>query len=384
MFNTKINIRYAIYLIIFGVLVITGCSSDDDNSGESGYGSLSLDKVTISASEKSQFIEIKTNSEWELSINFPEGTGAWCMIEEGKTKGKGSAFVVLKYYPNLDTEDRKATIVLEIAGNEIKQDIVQKGKTPTDNPTTPEPTQINGWLELPENISKNGCQVITHYTNIGNRKVRSFTLFYDTNEKMAYWVAYPLHRSYIGKADRTNAWAPDPALSHALQPNLSKGFGNGYDRGHQIPSADRTVDITANRQTFFYTNMTAQNSGLNQGVWANLEGQCRSWMAKYDTLYVTTGAILKTKTGNETWNQIKNSSIPNYYFKVLLGKKGSTYNSVGFWFENKDYPKNRDFIKYAKTVRDIESLTGFNFFSNLPQNIQDEVETSFRAQDWGL
>lgn len=379
MLNTRKNIHYLVYLI-FGVLTFTSCSSDDDYDSKA---SLLLDKTTIASSQGSQFIEISSNGNWTISISFPEGTGAWCNIS-GRTEGTGNAFVTLRNYANLDDLERRATIILESGTDRIMVDIVQQAHSSTDPSPTPNETPSGSWLELPEKVTNNDYETVTHYTNISNKEVRNFTVFYDKTEKMAYWVAYPLHRSYIGSSGRTDAWAFDPQLPQWAQPNLLSGFGSGYDRGHQIPSGDRTANRSANSQTFYFTNMTAQNSTLNQGVWANLEGRCRSWMANYDTLYVTTGAILQTKGGNETWDKRKEASIPNYYFKVLLGKKGTNYKSIGFWFQNKSYPNNSEFINYAKSVRQIEELTGFNFFANLPNEIQDEVEGSFKAQDWGI
>ena len=35
---------------------------------------------------------------------------------------------------------------------------------------------------------------------------RNFSMLYDTNYKLAYWVAYPLSSSYLGSAPRTDAW----------------------------------------------------------------------------------------------------------------------------------------------------------------------------------
>jgi endonuclease G len=358
-----------------------------------------MDKSTVEASAGEQFIEIKAAGDWTLSIDFPSGTGQWCMVTNSKTQGTGNAYIVLKTYANLETEDRTATIVLESGSERIYQDITQKGKSTTDpDPgTDPEPTPLGNWLELPEIISQDGQKVISHSISIvagnTNRTVRSYSMLFDTKEKIAYWVAYPLHNSYIGSAGRSEGWAFDPALPQSEQGNFTSGFPSlgysGFDRGHQIPSADRTITRAANEQTFYYTNMTAQNSTLNQGVWANLEDQCRSWMPKYDTLYVVTGALLKTAGNNEEVTHMKDHSNnqiakPNYYYKVLLGKSGNTYKSIGFWFENKSYQSNKNFINYAKSVRDIEKLSGFNFFSNLPQSTQDEVESAFKAQDWGL
>ncbi|MBR1959066.1 MAG: DNA/RNA non-specific endonuclease, partial [Bacteroidales bacterium] len=55
-------------------------------------------------------------------------------------------------------------------------------------------------------------------------------------------------------------------------------------------------------------------------------------------------------------------------------KSGSTVvsaSTIGFWFEHKDYD-NTSYSNYAVSVDQIEKWTGFDFFVNLP----DEVETA--------
>lgn len=397
MFKTKINIRYIIGLLLLGSLwMFSGCSDKDDpNKEEEETISIALDATTVSASTRSQFLEVNAPGVWELSINFPPGTGQWCWIEDAQTTGTGHTWVVLKSHANPSDEERTATISLEANGERIYIDVVQRAKGATDPEPTPEP--MGKWLELPELVEKENCQAVTHYTylTVDNKKktVRNYSMLYDTKEKLAYWVAYPLHSSYIGSYGRTDEWAADPLFSTTEQGNFIKGFPSlgysGFDRGHQLPSGDRTVHREMNVQTFYYTNLTPQDSKLNQGIWANLEAQCRSWMAKYDTLYVVTGAILQTVDKKEKIDYMRDHNQaqvakPNYYYKVLLGRKGETYKSVGFWFENKTYQTGKDFKPFAKTVRQIEELTGFNFFNHLPQDVQDKVEVDYSSQDWNL
>ena len=72
--------------------------------------------------------------------------------------------------------------------------------------------------------------------------------------------------------------------------------------------------------------MTPQNSTLNQGIWANLEGKIRVWSAQTDTLYVVTGAMVTTKTDKNVDyvdnNSNKQVAKPKYYYKVLAMKQG--------------------------------------------------------------
>src|SRR5690606_22345245 len=142
------------------------------------------------------------------------------------------------------------------------------------------------------------------------------------------------------------------------------------DRGHQIPSADRTKNYAENSTTFYYTNMTAQTSSLNQGVWARLENQIRSWTRNsgVDTMYVVTGAGIRD--GNAPIEYVKDNgnkdvAKPKYYYKALAVKRGKEYYTIGFFMENKVTPASAHFNSYRMTVAELEKRTGHRFFPGL-------------------
>jgi endonuclease G len=79
-------------------------------------------------------------------------------------------------------------------------------------------------------------------------------------------------------------------------------------------------------------------------------------------------------------NSSQRCAIPNYFYKVILkvNYSGSTVTSastIGFWFEHQDYG-DRDYTKYAVSVDQIESWTGFDFFVNLPDNVENDAEAN--------
>ena len=180
------------------------------------------------------------------------------------------------------------------------------------------------------------------------KTVRNYSLCFDKKLRVAHWVAYPLHASYIGSLDRSEAWAPDPKIPQQCQPALWLGGyqnGNVYNRGHQIPSNDRTTVEEMNKQTFYASNMTPQRGQFNQNMWAALEAKVRSYVCP-DTLYVVTGcyfANLDESTKDKAGNVCP---VPTNYFKVLLrtrdgatGKriadcKASELKAIGFWVAN--------------------------------------------------
>jgi endonuclease G len=106
-------------------------------------------------------------------------------------------------------------------------------------------------------------------------------------------------------------------------------------------------------------------------------------------MYVVTGAILKTVNGSETVKYATDAkgnkvAVPNYYYKVLLRLKTGKYDAIGFWFEHRSYGSGLATAAVTKSVRQIETLTGFNFFANLAKATQDEAEGTSNPAAWGL
>lgn len=69
--------------------------------------------------------------------------------------------------------------------------------------------------------------------------------------------------------------------------------------------------------------------------------------------------------------------VPKYFFMAVLKKSSSgTYHAFGFWTEhlNSYVPSNTDLKQYALSISELEKKTGMDFFCNLPDNIENEVE----------
>ncbi len=292
----------------------------------------------------------------------------------------------------LELNGQSKEITTQIAGS-IEQgnkyicnvNISSKGGEITTDPQA----KYTRWAETPliteSQLSQSNIKYITHYTGetytnstLSGIKIRNYSMLYDTNLKMAYWVAYPLCSWYLGETGRTDAWDYDPELTESLQPNLGKGI-NGYDRGHQIPSGDRTRSRSINEQTFYYTNMTPQiGSKMNQTIWADLEKAVRGWSSATDTLYVITGAMPTTTTDKTIKyvqdNSGKNMAVPKYYFKVLARKVSGQYQTVGYKLDNTSY-SDRNYNIGLVSVKELEEMTGFTFFPDVP-----EITESVKSQ----
>ena len=257
-------------------------------------------------------------------------------------------------------------------------------------------------MEMPH--LKNGCIVLVHSTT--HKEGVNFIVEWDADKKAQRWTAYRMHKGQTGSSNSSSTFTEDPDLPSYARVSDSYSYfrGSGFDRGHICASADRTYSTEANRQTYYYTNMQPQYHMFNAGPrlangdqdwskqspWLRLEGKVRNWGKNCDTLYVVKGGTIDDDKllKNNTYPQGKIKGqlpIPKYFFVALLMKAKTTYQAIGFWLEHDNIDHSGDELsKYAMSIDDLEALTGIDFFCNLPDATENEVEKAFATIKWGL
>ena len=250
----------------------------------------------------------------------------------------------------------------------------------------PEEGKYAKWRETPvitkNMLEKSNIKYINHYMP-DNKKYRNYSLLYDTNLKMAYWVAYPIYEGCVGSFQRQDDWIEDPELDGSFQANFNKAgdmFKRGYNRGHQIPSKDRTGNGAMNATTFYYTNATPQKANMNGQIWARLEDAVRRWNSSVHTVFVVRGAMAKESENDVVKYEVdcKNGKVvvPKYYYKAVARELGSTFYTIAFKIPNDDAIAGRDYMDYACSVEDLEKITGFTFFPTLSADIKRQCDKS--------
>ena len=69
---------------------------------------------------------------------------------------------------------------------------------------------------------------------------------------------------------------------------------------------------------------------------------------------------------------------------ALLYKAPAGYKAIAFWTENLDEDKSKDDLRnYVISIDKLEQLTGIDFFCNLPDDIERDVESKKVLSDWG-
>jgi endonuclease G len=104
-----------------------------------------------------------------------------------------------------------------------------------------------------------------------------YALSYNRDRGIPNWVSWHLDDSWLGTVERQDDFRGDASLPegwYRVQP--SDYSSSGFDRGHNVPSADRTNTEGDNSATFLMTNMVPQAPYHNRELWENLERYCRS------------------------------------------------------------------------------------------------------------
>lgn len=243
---------------------------------------------------------------------------------------------------------------------------------------------VPAWMELPQ--VKDASAWHAHTTILRFDRVRDYSFSYNEPCLVSDWVAYPLYADFAkDRADRANSnWEKDPFLSKQCDVTTGSYPDVNYDRGHQIPSADRAGGAMTNQHTFYCSNVTPQLHDFNGGVWEELEKAVRKWSSTSDTLYVVTGCMVDSDCPTVLDRSKQKVAVPKAYYKALLSLKGGNYIAAGFYLIHENTTK--EYKEFAMSVKDLEAKTGMNFFVNLPADKASSIKAENPKNNtfWGL
>lgn len=153
---------------------------------------------------------------------------------------------------------------------------------------------------------------------------------------------------------------------------------SGFDRGHMAPAADMKWNVNAMDDSHALTNMCPQTHTLNGGRWATLEDKARLWAQRDSAIIIIAGPILT----DEIAERIGPSkvAVPERFFKVIMAPFANPPRAIAFIMPN--FPPYDPLEVMATTVDNIEQITGFDFFSVLPDSIENIVENQCHFNYW--
>ena len=325
-------------------------------------------------------LHIRTSGEW-TALSSED----WCKLTN--ESGNGRTDVMVTVSENPDNQPRSASITVTSGESKIVITVTQEksdgssGSNPDPEPEPdpdPTPEGYAGRIEIPKLKGGSMNKFIVHTVNYGGKEIVNFSMEYSNAHKHPWWVAFTFDNVTNKKnTGRTEKWGNDPYVDAAYR-TYSSDYSDPYNRGHLCASADRTYSREANIQTFYYSNMSPQIKDFNGGVWSNMETSVRKYaegLGAKDTLYVAKGGTLNDNQLLEyTGNHV---AVPRYYYMVMVLLKNGTYKGMAYWIDQKNYDvSDTKPASYRTTIDKVEEQTGIDFFPNLPDNIETEVEAN--------
>ena len=256
------------------------------------------------------------------------------------------------------------------------------------------------------NTSNNNRQIAIHTYSDGapnDTETLNYVVLYDGSRYAPVWTYHVMNKTYWPDSDtgRTGSWAADPAINLTQQTGLDNGGSAsqgkcGYSRGHLVASNYRQTTAAQNNQTFYYTNQAPQwQDSFNSGVWSSLETKVVNQAPSGTTmLYVVTGVLYEGTVSN---NQVtsstiptlpsgnKNVPIPSHFYKCIMkctfdGTTITGAQGIAFVYTNEAHSGNYYANTFVTSIDAIEQRAGFDFFANVPANLQNAAESNLDAR----
>lgn len=345
----------------------------------------------VAAARLDEMTTVPANVEWQSNATVTAGAAYWARY------AASTVYRFVKFR------------VSDINGNNVTIEYVVTDQTeerPNDNVnanTGYDNVSVTGY-EIPHLNDQN--VYADHYVTMDGVQILNYALEWDNTKRHANWVAFTFDTTTSAdNVKRTDAWSVDPKLPAEMQVQESDHKNDGFDKGHLCASEDRVYLKEANEQTFYYSNMSPQLNDFNGGSWGKLEARVQTWGRStadgvYDKVYVTKGGTLNkllknfkgttvnggTPTTDANGFTIHGLACPEYYFMAVSSQKDDVFHAIAFLVPHKEgmtrNPSSDELKEYVVSVDKLEEETGIDFFCNLPDVLENEVEAAYNLNDW--
>jgi endonuclease G len=229
---------------------------------------------------------------------------------------------------------------------------------------------------------------------------REYVINYNGDLKIPLYAKYVLKASDVVPRTRLNCFREDQRLAAAARSVLDDYEERIFDRGHLVPRADMNRSKGAMINTFVLSNMMPQHDNFNQGIWETLESAVRAWAVDKGEIHVVTGAVFDAD-GNDARDPAKDAkrvkprekvAIPTHFYKIVLHERPNGFiDSIAILLPHTDdtvpetlpKPKKLEYLQdHIVSIDQIEAVTGYDFFPEMPAIKQKAVERSVAAGLW--
>jgi endonuclease G len=218
------------------------------------------------------------------------------------------------------------------------------------------------------------------------REYGAFTVYYDDEVLSPRWTAIKVTHYIVDKNNkmkRPGTFKTDKQLKkEGYRVTKHTDYSNPllgpkkWDRGHMVQFDDaRGYGKQAGKDSFYTSNICPQLKVLNEKGWLALEKTCSEFARDYKVVWIYTGPIYDA---NKTpFAKGRKIPAPIAFYKIVLSPlDNNNVNVLAFRMPHELIPADVNVSKYLVTVRDIEKETGLDFFRDLPDNLEKQIETN--------
>ncbi len=198
------------------------------------------------------------------------------------------------------------------------------------------------------------------------------------------WVAYHVPREAKFEVGKRPSFKKDRSVK--LSPAASHYERTGYDRGHMAPNYAITSRFGPDAQanTFLMSNISPQTPALNRGPWRELEQRVvELWTQRWGEIWVICGTISSKNPQSRERLAGTAIDVPTAYWMLIAAQSADGVGSLALLLPPSvgydDFPVHR-----IVTVDELEQMSGFDFFPEMPNYLQNVLEADLPTRLWPI
>lgn len=200
-----------------------------------------------------------------------------------------------------------------------------------------------------------------------------YALSYNTNTKVADWVAYRVTAGSIGIA---SSLSREAIIDNFVAQTLSASDFNdaeavGLTYAQLVPLVNFAGTPYWNDVNYL-TNAVARSRSLSQGAWYGLEWSIRNLVNRENEVYVVTGPIFKEQPVVASLTTQTPHRVPDAFFKIIA----SADNRLTAFIFDQDLAVHVHHCDSRATIDEIETATGLEFFPENARLVSGTLDTS--------
>lgn len=209
-----------------------------------------------------------------------------------------------------------------------------------------------------------------------------FMVGYSELRRNPLWVAYVLRplsdRKRLSRPGHFSAdWRTLMRVEHEDYSH------SGYDRGHLAPNfaISQLYGRDAQLATFRMSNIVPQRPRLNQELWQRIEEiEIDHYARRFKELWVITGPLFDDRQAFLA----SGVEVPDGFYKLMFDIDRHGKPRVLALRVPQNVKGREPLTDFVTTVDHIEAETGFDFYAQLPDDIETRLEKSQPDRFWDL